>query len=338
MVMTYSEFMASKPVSHFSCGQENRPHAFGKFFKTVQADSSPERMERLKEMLRKSKTGRQTLEFLEQKGSDMIFEAMDYYGYFSPDENKVALNPAMSDEDLAVTFVHEVRHAWQDSQMETTTPTMTPKSFLVSGFLIEADACAAEVTYAHEMRETNPEIWEAHQQSCYAPMSTAFAEEFEKSGDIAKAREAALKTWYDLGVKNHYADSYTNYLAAVSTRAIMMHDELFYENRPTDVIVDTLCHDYDGKQFFKDAPVLETPEKLNLNTSQATRLNNSLRYYMRYNNKTAEDLGLDKITVIKKSGKTTTCAEMLNKPQQSKSSQTKNNAAAVALANRSLMR
>ena len=160
MVASFHEFMAQGSVEHFPSGQKNAQHhntmTLGKLFRRPRIDQSPERMERLKKMLSESKTGRQTLEFLEQKGSEMIFEPMKYYGYFSPDKNLVALNPKMSDEDLAVTFVHEVRHAWQDSQMKTTDPKSNPRSFLVNGFLIEADACAAEVMYAHEMREKIP--------------------------------------------------------------------------------------------------------------------------------------------------------------------------------------
>jgi len=144
-----------------------------------------------------------------------------------------------------------------------------------------------------------------------------------------------LKTWYDLPVSNNYADTYANYLAAVSTRALMMREELFYEDRPSQLIVDTLCHDYDGKQFFNDAKVLESPEKLKLNEAQATRLTNSLRYYMRHHNKTAEDLGLDKITVVKKDGKKTTCAAIVNAPKKKTE---KENITAIALANRSSMR
>lgn len=314
MAKSYSEFMASKPIEHFPSGsrEDINRNLLSKILKRGKADDSAERMDRLKAMLAESKTGRQTLEFLEKKGSKMVFEPMDYYGYFSPDENLVALNPAMSDEDLAVTFVHEVRHAWQDSKMATTSPDMTPKSFLVSGFLIEADACASEVLYAHEMREKNPKIWEAHQKSCYAPMSTAFDKEFTKSGDVMKAREAALKTWYDLPVRKSYAETYVDYLSEVSREVTWKTSEkAFFEKRETKKMVDTLCKDYDGNQFFTDAKVLETPAKLYLEKNLARRLTKSLTPYMIKNKKQSKDLELDKIYVKQENGPTTTCAALM---------------------------
>jgi len=325
MVQSYSEFMANAPIAHFPSGQDaGRPltRAFKKSSQSV--DQSPKRMERLKKMLSESKTGRQTLEFLKEKGSKMIFEKMDYYGYFAPDKNIVALNPAMSDEDLAVTFVHEVRHAWQDSQMETTTPEMTPKSFLVSGFEIEADACAAEVMYAHEMREKNPKIWDAHQKSPYAPMSTAFEKEFEKTGDVEKARVAALLTWYELPLKKNYANTYVDYMSAVAKelkKQKELEPQYFAENRSSQLIVDTLGKDYDGKQFFKDAKALEKPERLSIDENQARKLAKAMLPYMAKYHRTAEDLGLDKITVQRKDGSKTTCDEVFKqtkKEQQEK--------------------
>ena len=318
MVQSYSEFMTMGAVTHFPSGQDaGRPLA--RAFKRQRVDQSPERMERLKKMLSESKTGKQTLDFLESKGSDLIFEKMKYYGYFSPDKNLVALNPAMSDEDLAVTFVHEVRHAWQDSQMQTTTPEMTPKSFLVSGFEIEADACAAEVTYAHEMREKNPKIWDAHQKSPYAPMSTAFDKEFKESGDVDKARSAALLTWYDLRVKNHYADTYVDYMSTVAKelkKQKEMEPQYFAEDRSSKLIVDTLGKDYEGKTFFTNHEALETPERLSINEAQAEKLSKSLIPYMKKYQRTEEQLGLNKITVNCADGSRATCTDVLNRVKE----------------------
>lgn len=331
MVLSYHEFLAAGSVSRFPSGQQAAGHRpLAKAFKKQKVDQSPERMERLKKMLSESKTGQQTLDFLEQKGSKIIFEKMNYYGYFSPDNNLVALNPAMSDEDLAVTFVHEMRHAWQDSQMDTTSPEMTPKSFFVSGFAIEADACAAEVMYAHEMREKNPKIWAAHQKSGYAPMSTAFEKTFKETGDTEKARADALLKWYDLKVKFSYADTYVDYMSQVAKelkKQKEMEPQYFAENRPTKLIVDTLCKDYDGKQFLKDDKVMETPEKLSISEKQARKLSRALLPYMTKYRRTAEQLGLDKVAVNRPDGEKTNCAAVLKQVKAEK-----NNSAVKAAA------
>ena len=173
------------------------------------------RMDHLKEMLWKTPIGRETIEFLDEKGSEIGFEeGIDAYGFFDPETNRVALNPAFSDADLAITFIHEMRHARQDSCMDNLTDEMTPETFLKNGFIIEADACAAECVFAHQMMELGDKsIFRAHQKTPYGPMSTAFEREFAKSHDMDKARNAAFMAWYDLPVKDTYAKEYIGYMA-----------------------------------------------------------------------------------------------------------------------------
>ena len=73
MVLSYHEFLAAGSVSRFPSGQQAAGHRpLAKAFKKQKVDQSPERMERLKKMLSESKTGQQTLDFLEQKGSKTI--------------------------------------------------------------------------------------------------------------------------------------------------------------------------------------------------------------------------------------------------------------------------
>ena len=203
--------------------------------------------------------------------------------------------------------------------METTSPEMTPKSFLVSGFEIEADACAAEVMYAHEMREKNPKIWEAHQKSPYAPMSTAFEKTFKETGDADKARADALLTWHSLKVKNHYADTYVDYMSAVAKelkKQKELEPQYFAEDRSSKLIVDTLGKDYDGKQFFTNHEALETPERLSISEKQAKKLARAMIPYMSKYHRTAEQLGLDKVTVNHADGTQTNCADVLKQVKE----------------------
>ena len=311
-MLSYQEFMAAGNVTCFHSGNENAGHrTLARAFKRQRIDQSAERMEALKKMLSESKTGRQTLEFLEEKGSKMIFEKMKYYGYFSPDKNIVALNPRMSNEDLAVTMVHEIRHAWQDSQMQATDPKMTPKAFLTSGFAIEADACAAEVTYAHEMREKNPKIWDAHQKSGYAPMSTAFEKTFNETGSVEQARADALMTWYKLPVKASYEKSYVQfmgYIARALKKQKEMEPEYFSKNTSAKKMGNAFCKDYDGKPFMTDPKPLEAPENLSLKEEHAKKLAKALIPYMAKYDRSAEKLGLDKVAVVRPNGEKTTGA------------------------------
>ena len=98
----YEEFMKSAYIRRYACGIKNKPqtNTLKNAYEKEKPDMSPERMERLETMLKKSQIGRETLAFLDEKKTKLGFEEMKYYGYFSPDENRVALNPEFSDEDF----------------------------------------------------------------------------------------------------------------------------------------------------------------------------------------------------------------------------------------------
>ena len=91
----YEDFLKSAYVRRLPSGVENEPvnekkktkHKKPKeAFNQPPCDESPERMETLKNMLKESQIGRETLEFLKEKGSKLIFEKIDkVYGYFSPE-------------------------------------------------------------------------------------------------------------------------------------------------------------------------------------------------------------------------------------------------------------
>ena len=307
----YGEFMKDIFVRRLPCGVNNLPpRTLRRAFEGMPVDDSPERMERLRKTLEKSQIGRETLKFLEEKGSAIGFERMDYYGYFSPDENRVALNPAFSDEDLAITFVHEVRHARQDSIMSNTASTMTPETLLKNGFMIEADACAAECVLAHQMLDLgDPSILIAHQKTGYAPMSTAFEKEFAQSHDWDKARNAAFMEWYNLGVKPGYADSYISFMKEIGKRGDATD---FSDSFAAKEMAQKLCINSDGKGYIGDPERLESPEKLNVNAHQARSMASAAGRFMKRFKRSAEKLGLDKVFVEHDNGTYTTVRDTMN--------------------------
>ena len=310
----YEDFMKDLYVRRFPCGIENEASrgTLKKAFANDQNyDQSPERMERLKKMLKKSKIGRETLDFLDEKGSKLVFEKMPYYGYFDPTNNVVALSPRFSDEDLAITFVHEVRHARQDSIMTNTSSDMTPETLLKNGFMIEADACATECVLAHQMMDMGDNsIFEAHQKTAYAPMSTAFEKEFDKSHDWNKARDAAFMEWYNLPVKPGYADSYIDFMNEISKNG---DPNDFRHDMDAKKMAQKLCLDSNGECYIQNPKRLETPEKLNLSEKQAAKMIQVLKPFMRRHNRPAERMGLNKIHVAHRNGTYTTVRDEMKK-------------------------
>ena len=324
----YDEFMKNSMIRRFHCGVQNEAHKpLAKAFTADKKnyDQSPERMERLKKMLMKSQIGRETLDFLKEKGSDLVFEDMRYYGYFAPDKNLVALSPRFSDEDLAITFIHEVRHARQDSVMSNTTPDMTPQTMLKNGFLIEADACAAECVFAHQMMDKGDNsIFEAHQKTAYAPMSTAFEKEFEKSKDWNKARDAAFMQWFNLPVKPSYATQYIDFMKEISKDG---SNEWFQHDMDIKKMAQKLCLDSDGNCYIANPKMIEAPERLNVDEKQAKAMHQALKPFMKKNNRSAEKMGLDRIYVSHADGSYTTVRDEIKKANAKQNAAIRNAAA-----------
>ena len=305
----YEEFMKSAYIRRYACGIKNKPqtNTLKNAYEKEKPDMSPERMERLETMLKKSQIGRETLAFLDEKKTKLGFEEMKYYGYFSPDENRVALNPEFSDEDLAITFIHEMRHARQDSIMKNTSSEMTPETLLKNGFMIEADACAAECVFAHQMKELGDDsILKAHQKTVYAPMSTAFEREFAKSHDMDKARNAAFLEWYKLPVKPGYADSYVDFMGLVSYQG---ESSDFRKDMDAKTMAQKLCLNSDGECYVSNPKLLELPERLHLTEKQTEKMVKDLKVFMKKFDRSADKLGLDHIYVAHRDGSYSTVRE-----------------------------
>ena len=318
----YEDFLKSAYVRRLPSGVENEPvnekkktkHKKPKeAFNQPPCDESPERMETLKNMLKESQIGRETLEFLKEKGSKLIFEKIDkVYGYFSPDKNIVALNPQFSDEDLAITFVHEVRHARQDSIMKNLDPEMKPDTMLKNGFMIEADACATECVLAHQMIEKGDfSIFEKHQKTPYAGMTTAFEKEFDKSKDWNKARDAAFMEWFNLRVKPGYAQQYVDFMGEIAKESIKQKEEdgCFIKDIDIKQMAKKLCINSKGECYIQNPKKLESPEKLNISEKQAAALVQGLRTFMSKQKRSPERMGMDNIYVKHADGTYTTVHE-----------------------------
>ena len=315
----YEEFLKSAYVRRLPSGIENEEvHEKKKTkhkkpkdaFKEPPCDESPERMENLKKMLKASQIGRETLDFLKEKGSKLIFEKIPkVYGYFSPEQNVVALNPQFSDEDLAITFVHEVRHARQDSIMKNLDPEMKPDTMLKNGFMIEADACATECVLAHQMIDKGDfSIFEKHQKTPYAGMTTAFEKEFDKSGDWNKARDAAFMEWFNLPVKPGYAKQYIDFMGEIAKESMKqkVENECFIKDIDIKEMAKRLCIDSKGECYIQNPKRLESPEKLNISEKQAAEMVGGLRTFMNKQKRTPERMGFDNIYVKHPDGSYTT--------------------------------
>ena len=234
---------------------KNVPKKVKKAFHFFNVDKSADRLERLKETLNKTEIGRDALNFLKENEIETAFDKTPNTGYFSPEENRIALNPYYSDADLALAFIHGARHAQQNAAMEGPNPKMTVDTMFKAGYMMEADACAAECVLAHQMKNIGDDsVMKAHQKSPHKPVSQVFENEFAKSGNMDKARAAAVLKWYDLPEKQAHAESYIGILKS-ATKAKEKDPSFFTQFLGTPQVARKILVNRDGKRYIEDKDV-----------------------------------------------------------------------------------
>lgn len=288
MTSLYEQFMSVGQVRSLISGGEavlKQETDLQQAFKTSCPDMSPERLAKLEKIVCESATGRKTLEAAKETGVQIRFETgMKSMGIFSPRRNAIILNADRADENLVSTLVHESRHVWQERIRDITyTTAQVPATLLMTGFAVEADACATETLFAHEMKKKRPEIWTAHQKEKYAPVSSAFEKTFNETNDISSAMDNAFQTWYTLPVRDLYAGDFVNY--AEKGANSYFSDSSFKQSLTPDELAQKLCMTQENKCYLKNPDVLISPEKLNLSPEKKKQLEKAVTAWAKKHHK-----------------------------------------------------
>lgn len=305
MTSLYEQFLAAGNVKSLQSGQkyayDRKEQILSEAFEQTAADVSPERLEKVINLLKESKIGKTVFEYAQSTGVQFGFESgLKGNGVYSARRNAVLLNPARKDEALAATLAHECRHVWQDkSQGLGSFATQTPKTYIMLGFAAEADASAIGALFAYEMKDAHPDIWKAHQSEKYAPLSTAIEKTYNETKDINAGLGHAFKAWYSLPVRELYAGDFVDYIDDQSKS--FFASSRFQDKIEASHIASQMCQDAQGKCYLSPS-VLEAPEQLNITQKQKEKLDTSLTTWAKRFNKKAETIDSDAIYVKTPSG------------------------------------
>ncbi len=173
--------------------------------------------------LRKSETGRQLLDDAAAYGTTIELAPLSTsHGSFSSDERKVLINAASSPARMVVTLAHELRHSQQYQKGVLMNSFLdTPKSYIQSQGVIEADANVAAAQASWELKEagiTEPlETFKSESGSLIG----AFVKEAEKGGtEDGRAHNAAFYAWFDdMYILEAYEKNYLKNYTQRKTRA-----------------------------------------------------------------------------------------------------------------------
>lgn len=141
-------------------------------------------------------------------------------GACNPVEKQIMLCPAnhSSEAAVAASLYHEMTHAMQNERSGGMLADCSKYNIADQvKFLRAAEASAwmEEAKFAHQIKDEHPEVLKFVGE---IPMYKAFAAEMEKSGDAAKAGEAAFKDWY--GFKIYQAGYENQHIAIVKNKTL----------------------------------------------------------------------------------------------------------------------
>lgn len=166
-------------------------------------------------ILSKSEAGRALVKMAEEMDIRFAVDTQaGVYGYYSPTENLVAVNPKVDEGRVVATLAHELRHAWQFKQGFHTKIEHSPRDNIWMMRAMEADAEANSLRVCAELAEAGyPEALQSHVQSEYGDEAMAFMHQVQQDPESlknGKAQRAAFDQWF---AKNWRRNAYDKHSA-----------------------------------------------------------------------------------------------------------------------------
>ena len=228
--------------------------------------------------------GQKLLDEVAKGGYEFFFETGrgQNDGCMYANAKKIMLCPCAhsSVAGLAATAFHEMIHAFQNEQSDGKLGIACAQMNVADQFKFqratEAAAWTEEAKFAYQIRDRYPEVEE---HVSVFPMYNAFVNEMNDSGDMAKAGEAAFKTWY--GYK-HYQSIYENNHVANITyfldQRYASRKEMLSGEMSSEQVLDTVFISDDVRKNI--APeFLTSKEAFSISEQAVSRMNKAVALY-----------------------------------------------------------
>lgn len=155
------------------------------------------------------------------------------------DRRQIVLNSACRTEDLVTTFIHEACHAVQNASFPKDASKLNAAARIKTLRAVEADACAHQALFAHQLKEVWPRAYEVSLES---PLMQVFVHEKEKGAGDGKAAEAVFKAWYDVGAYQHgYEKDHKNLIRATCRQAMERGEKGFMQEPCSNEEILSVC-------------------------------------------------------------------------------------------------
>lgn len=216
--------------------------------------SELQRLEELLTEIRKTKLGAELIRNAEEYGTKIFFDSdMRAYGSFCEVEKRVKLNSKNSKDRNIGTLSHELRHSQQfQNGILMDALKDTPKSYIQTQGVIEADACVAACDVCYELALLgNPAPLESLREKDAHIVNPFQAHAVEGPEAMPAARQAGFYGWFtDYSTRDAYD---CNYLAMYNQlkRKASREDEAKRLEREVPV-ADTIAKvcNTDGKPYL----------------------------------------------------------------------------------------
>lgn len=176
----------------------------------VRHEQDRARIEKLLEWIAVTPSGKDLVEFVRNTKLRIAFDESLYNGAaaFSPAPRCIRLSPYASEEHLAISLCHELRHAWQEREGLVLKSAKHVFDYLVNTRFAEADAFSFASQMAYELERAHPRLAfnKAAMKIC-KPVHLAFTKAVNgKNSDAAVtiARSKAFDAWFTAPIRSQY--------------------------------------------------------------------------------------------------------------------------------------
>ncbi len=278
---TVKEFMQKNPAS-YPCGRESLPERLLKTLDVSRSDAAAAEADRnllksVLETINAVPSGRRALEVLDREGYSLAFDSMcGGVAACLPETGAVLLNPNYAD-DLPAALVHEARHAEQYTRFPAEeTRRLYAADLLKSQRAFEADACAQQCSFVHELKEARPEALAGARQ--ILPLQENYDKALEASGDKGKALNAAFEAWYDYDAfQKAYDMNHSSMIYYTVMEGASKQDASFFSKECPSGEIERFCS-HEGKSYAP-ASFLDSPKAFSLSEYGKMEIEEYLNIY-----------------------------------------------------------
>lgn len=222
--------------------------------------------------------GREVLQNASKIGTTLSMEHSDMaaIGYFTPDNNSMAMNAKCTDAQLCSNVIHELEHAGQHNRLLKTFGKVSEYKYNVADVIMlerakEADAIAVQANHSYQLLQQGDSIvWNAFAQN-HPTVAQGYMQAVGKYASISNdqarndsiMKAANLSSYEDYDYVGKYDAKFINYMGSVLSKndgAKLAKAGMSKTSLDASKMMVAMCSGSGHSYMGTDGSILKTPQ------------------------------------------------------------------------------